>query len=106
MQVDTHLLVHFSAFLDFGRWILAFLQSFCSGVHTLDNVCGIFDRVSSGCCGAATSIAPAPTITENTIAAAAAVVVATLIRRPLVMRAETDLYLFRNSNEHLLYVPP
>lgn len=84
MQVVTHLLVQVSAFLDLGLWILyLFLQS-CSGVHTLDNVCGMLDSVSSGCDGAATSMAPA----DNTNAVAAAAATATAIELPAVKCVE------------------
>lgn len=50
MQVPTHLIVHDSAFLDFGRWILAFLQSLgCA--HSPESVCGMLDSVVlSSCC--------------------------------------------------------
>ncbi|KAL0334288.1 UNVERIFIED_CONTAM: hypothetical protein Sangu_1585000 [Sesamum angustifolium] len=88
MQVLTHFLVQVSAFLDLGRWILyLFLQSFCSGVHTLDNVCGIFESVSSGCFGAATSIAPADN-TNAAVAAAETTAPAIRWRTRAVMRVE------------------
>lgn len=45
MQVLTHLVVQDSAFLDLGRWILGFLQSFRVG-HSPDSSCGMFDSVS------------------------------------------------------------
>lgn len=84
-QVVTHLPVQISAFLDLGLWILyLFLQSFSPGVHTLDNVCGMLDSVSSGCDGAATSMAPA----DHTKAAAAAAATATAIALPAVKRVE------------------
>ena len=65
MQVVTHLMVQDSAFLDLGRWILAFLQS-CTDGHSPDSVCGMLDSVSGA------SIAPDlhAHAVENIIAAA------------------------------------
>lgn len=45
MQVATHLIVHVSAFLDFGRWILGFLQSLADE-HSPESVGGMLDSVS------------------------------------------------------------
>lgn len=66
IQVVTHLIVHDSAFLDLGRWILAFLQSLGdTDAHSPpDSVCGMFDRVSVSaccccCCWGASILAPA-----------------------------------------------
>ena len=63
MQVVTHLVVHDSAFLDFGRWILGFLQSLVDA-HCPESVWGMLDSVSES---GGTSAAPA----AETITAAA-----------------------------------
>ena len=58
MQVVTHFIVHDSAFLDFGFCILVFLQSL-GNVHSLDNVCGMLDRVSASSAAATEAITAA-----------------------------------------------
>lgn len=79
MQVARHLVVHDSAFLDFGRWILGFLQSL-EDAHSPESVWGMLDRVSESW---GTSAAPA----AETIRAAAA--------RKLDARWHLRLYLVR-----------
>jgi len=68
MQVFTHLTVHFSAFLDFGRWILCFLQS------SPDSVCGTLDNVSPSCGGGGSSAEATDTAAIITAAAIAPIV--------------------------------
>lgn len=58
MQVVTHLIVHDSAFLDFGFCILAFLQSL-GNVHSPDKVWGMLDRVSGSSAAATEAITAA-----------------------------------------------
>ncbi|OMO73895.1 hypothetical protein COLO4_26807 [Corchorus olitorius] len=70
IQVVTHLLVHVSAFLDLGRWILAFLQSLDDGdAQSPERVSGMLLNVSESW---GTSAAPATAEPETITAAAAA----------------------------------
>lgn len=90
IQVVTHLIVHDSAFLDLGRWILAFLQSLGdTDAHSPpDSVCGMFDRVSVSacccCCWGASILAPAAAEAKTAPAANKLVMVMLNLLLPLV----------------------
>lgn len=75
IQVVTHLIVQDSAFLDFGFWIRAFLQSL-GKMHSPDSVCGMLARVSP--CSGASIARPTVAAEANTVAAATKPAVATM----------------------------